>query len=104
MVPADFYRIGPAPVPVLLLSGAIDPVTPPRHGARVAQALGARARHVVVPAAGHGLLALPCVRDQVFRFVDADDEAAALAADGGCPATRPRPPVFVAPGAAEAPR
>ena len=104
VVPADFYRIGPAPVPVLLLSGAIDPVTPPRHGARVARALGARARHVVVPAAGHGLLALPCVRDQVFRFVDADDEAAALAADGGCPATRPRPPVFVAPGAAEAPR
>jgi pimeloyl-ACP methyl ester carboxylesterase len=104
LVPADFYRVGPAPVPVLLLSGAIDPVTPPRHGERVAQALGARARHVVVPAAGHGLLALPCVRDQVFRFVDADDEAAALAADGGCAAARPRPPVFVAPGSAEASR
>lgn len=103
-VPADFYRIGPAPAPVLLLSGAIDPVTPPRHGERVAQALGLRARHVVVPSAGHGLLALPCVRDQVFRFIDADDEAAALAADGGCPATRPRPPVFQSPGSGEAPR
>lgn len=101
-LPAAFYQVGPAPVPVLLLSGAADPVTPPRHGHRMAQALGARARHVVVPAAGHGLLGLPCVREQVFRFIDADDEAAALAAEGGCPAQRPRPPVFVAPGSAEA--
>lgn len=100
-VPADFYRVGTSAAPVLLLSGAIDPVTPPRHGERVAQALGARARHVVVPAAGHGVLALPCVRDQVFRFIDADDEAQALAADGGCPTSRPRPPVFSPPGAVE---
>jgi pimeloyl-ACP methyl ester carboxylesterase len=103
-VPDAFYRLAPAAAPVLLLSGAIDPVTPPRHGERVARALGARARHVVIPAGGHGLLALPCVRDLVFRFVDADDESAALAADGGCPAVRPRPPVFVSPGAAEAAR
>jgi pimeloyl-ACP methyl ester carboxylesterase len=39
-VPADFYRVPVSPAPVLLLSGAIDPVTPPRHGQRVAQALG----------------------------------------------------------------
>jgi pimeloyl-ACP methyl ester carboxylesterase len=101
-LPADFYQVGPAPVPVLLLSGAADPVTPPRHGQRMARVLGARARHVVVPAAGHGLLGLPCVREQVFRFVDADDETAALAAEGGCPAQRPRPPAFVPPGAGEA--
>jgi pimeloyl-ACP methyl ester carboxylesterase len=49
VVPADFYRVPASPVPVLLLSGAIDPVTPPRHGQRVAQALGGNARHVVVP-------------------------------------------------------
>lgn len=101
-LPAAFDHVAPAPVPVLLLSGAADPVTPPRHGQRMAQALGARARHVVVPAAGHGLLALPCVREQVYRFVDADDAAAALAAEGGCPAQRPWPPVFVAPGSTEA--
>ena len=100
-LPAAFYRVGPAPVPVLLLSGEADPVTPPHHGQRMARALGARARHVVVPAAGHGLLGLPCVREQVFRFVDADDDATALAAEGGCPAQRPRPPVYVAPGLAE---
>ena len=44
------------------LAGAVrrrlDPVTPPRHGERVARALGAKARHVVVPQAGHGVMAL----------------------------------------------
>lgn len=99
-VPAAFYRIGPAPVPVLLLSGALDPVTPPRHAQRVAAALGTLARHVVIPAAGHGQLGLPCVSEQVFRFVDAEDEADALAAAEACRMPRPRPPVFVPPGAA----
>ena len=55
-VPPEFYRIGPAPSATLVLSGGLDPVTPPRHGARVAESLGAKARHVVVPNAGHGTL------------------------------------------------
>ena len=82
-----------------MLSGGIDPVTPPRHGRRVADALGAKARHVVVPNAGHGVMALGCLRDAVFRFVDAasDDEALALNAD--CAAGVPRPPMFDLPGA-----
>jgi pimeloyl-ACP methyl ester carboxylesterase len=99
-LPADFHRLRPAPVPVLLLSGALDPVTPPRHGERVAAALGPKARHWVVPNAGHGLLGLDCLREQVFRFVDADDEAEALALDGRCAQALPRPPVFRPPAAA----
>ena len=94
-VPADFYRVPPSPAPVLLLSGGIDPATPPRHAARVAQALGAKARHVVVPQAGHGVMALGCMRDVLFRFIDADDEAQALAADTTCARNVPRPPAFV---------
>jgi pimeloyl-ACP methyl ester carboxylesterase len=93
-VPADFYRVSAAPVPVLLLSGAIDPATPPRHGHRVAQALGPRARHLVVPNAGHGVLGLGCLRDLVYRFVNADDEAEALALDLGCAEGLPRPSVY----------
>src|SRR5262249_24388609 len=62
-VPAAFYTIPASPAPVLLLSGGADPVTPPRHAARVAQALGARARQVVVPNLGHGVMALPCMGD-----------------------------------------
>jgi pimeloyl-ACP methyl ester carboxylesterase len=38
--------------PLLLLSGALDPVTPPRWG-EVVQARSTNARHVVFPAGGH---------------------------------------------------
>ena len=96
-VPAAFRQVPPAPVATLLLSGGIDPATPPRHAERVARALGAKARHDVVPNAGHGLLALPCVRDAVFRFVDAVDDGAALRVDAGCARDIPRPPAFVPP-------
>ena len=102
-VPAAFRQLPPAPAPTLLLSGGIDPATPPRHAERVARALGAKARHEVVPNASHGLLALPCVRDAVFRFVDATDVVEALRVDAGCARDIPRPPVFVPPGSGGAP-
>ncbi len=98
-VPAAFYTVPPAPAATLVLSGGADPVTPPRHGERVAKALGANARHVVVPQAGHGVMALPCMRDVVYRFIDAADAAAALAVDADCAAGVPRPPAFVPPAA-----
>lgn len=102
-VPPGFYTIAPSPTAALVLSGGLDPVTPPRHGARVAQALGSKARHVVVPQAGHGVLALACLRDVLFRFIDAEDDAAANAVDATCAQNIPRPPVFIpvarAPGA-----
>jgi len=94
-VPAAFYRVSASAAPVLVLSGGLDPVTPPRHGQRVAQALGARARHVVVPNAGHGVLKLGCLRDVLFRFIDAAQDADASAVDAGCAAAIPRPPAFV---------
>jgi pimeloyl-ACP methyl ester carboxylesterase len=102
-VDSAFRQVPPAGVPVLLLSGGIDPATPPRHAERVVRALGTKARHEVVPQAGHGLLALPCVRDAVFRFIDAADEADALRVDAGCARGIPRPPVFVPPGSGAAP-
>ena len=98
-VPAAFYTLPPAPAATLLLSGGADPATPPRHGQRVAQALGALARHEVVPQAGHGTLAIPCLRDAVHRFIDAPDDAAALAVDTGCARAIPRPPSFALPRA-----
>jgi len=102
-VSAAFRQMPPARVSVLLLSGGIDPATPPRHAERVAAALGAQARHEVVPQAGHGLLALPCVRDAVFRFVDAAGDADALRVDAGCARDIPRPPAFVPLGSGAAP-
>ncbi len=96
-VPAAFYTIPPSPAPVLLLSGSIDPATPPRHAQRVAQALGAKARHVVVPNAGHGTLSLPCVHDAAIRFLDVEDEAEAAKVDLACAARVPRPTFFTPP-------
>lgn len=103
-VPAAFYTVPVAPAPVLLLSGGADPVTPPRHGERVAKLLGAKARHVVVPQAGHGVMAIACMRDALFRFIDAGSDDEALKVDAGCAAAMPRPPAFrpvAAAGAAE---
>jgi pimeloyl-ACP methyl ester carboxylesterase len=93
-VPAAFYTMPPAPAPVLVLSGGLDPVTPPRHGERTAQALGAQARHVVVPNAGHGVMSIGCTRDVLFRFIDAVDPKDALAVDTACVESIPRPPAF----------
>ena len=101
-LPEAFYRIGPAITPVLLLSGGIDPATPPRHAKRVADALGAQARHVVAPNAGHGLLGSGCVPDLLYRFIDARDDADALTLDAACATAMPRPPVFVPPSASNA--
>jgi pimeloyl-ACP methyl ester carboxylesterase len=106
-VPRAFYSVPASPAPVLVLSGGIDPATPPRHGARVALALGASARHVVVPNAGHGVMGLGCMRDVVYRFVDADNDGDALTVDTGCALAIPRPPSFqpvTAPPLAEGPR
>jgi pimeloyl-ACP methyl ester carboxylesterase len=96
-VPAAFYAVGPAASPVLLLSGGLDPVTPPRHGERMAQALGARARHVVVAQAGHGVMSLACLREGVARFISSQDDSEALALDLACANTVPRPPAYQAP-------
>ncbi len=116
-VPPAFYTVVPTQVPTLVLSGGLDPVTPPRHGARVSQLLGPAAVHVVVPNAGHGLMGLACLRDQLYRFVDEADKpgrvvpvAASLATAGGaaassngavldlgCATAIPRPPNFLPP-------
>ncbi|MDP1790648.1 MAG: alpha/beta hydrolase, partial [Methylibium sp.] len=64
---------------------------------------GPRARHVVVPNAGHGVMAIGCTREVMHRFIDAEDEAQALAVDAGCLARLPRPPAFEPPRPAPPP-
>ncbi len=94
-VPAAFYSLPAAKTPTLLLSGGADPATPPRHGERVAKALGPQARHVVLPQAGHGVMGIGCMRDVVFRFVDAPTDAEALKVDASCATGVPRPGAFL---------
>lgn len=90
-VPEAFYSVPPAPVPVLLLSGGIDPVTPTRHGDAVAKALGAKTVHISVQHAGHGMLMNACIRDVNYRFIHAKDEKEALAVNQRCVKQIPRP-------------
>lgn len=63
-VAADFRTPVTARVPVLLVSGKYDPVTPPELADRVAKSLPL-ARHIVVPTSGHGSAAA-CPRAAVL--------------------------------------
>jgi pimeloyl-ACP methyl ester carboxylesterase len=97
-VPPDFYTTPVSKTPVLLLSGGIDPVTPPWHADKVAAALGTSARHIVLDNAGHGVLQQPCLTDVVASFINAKTDAQAIAVDASCVKQIPRPLVWVAPG------
>lgn len=55
--------------PALLLSGALDPVTPPHRAATAAKAM-ARAQQVVVANAGHGVSQLGCAPRLIREFLD----------------------------------
>ena len=96
-VPAGFYAIPLSAAPVLLLSGGLDPVTPPWHAARVAQALGPMARHIVLQHSGHGMLQQPCITDLATRFINAGTDRQAMDTDSGCVRQIPRPSVWIAP-------
>ena len=67
-VPPGFYEIPASRTPVLVLSGGLDPATPPRHGARVAEQLG-NARHIVAPYLGHIVSTSGCAPTQMARFI-----------------------------------
>ncbi|WP_405232903.1 alpha/beta hydrolase [Lentisalinibacter salinarum] len=66
----DFREPLDTDVPVLLLSGEFDPVTPPAWGDRAAAQYDT-ARHVVGPGQGHGLLPHGCTPRLVADFVAA---------------------------------
>jgi pimeloyl-ACP methyl ester carboxylesterase len=90
-LPTAFYTLPSTQAPTLVLSGGLDPVTPPRHGERVARALGPAARHIVVPNAGHGVLGVGCMGDLLHRFINAADDTAATGVDASCATGIPRP-------------
>ncbi|PPV07989.1 cysteine proteinase [Xanthomonas bromi] len=62
-------------LPVLLLSGELDPVTPPRYAQRVLQGLP-NARHVIAPGQGHGVFRLGCMPKVLSQFLQSADAKA----------------------------
>ena len=55
-------------IPVLALSGQVDPVTPPAYGERALEQLS-NARHLTLPGQGHGQLAIGCMPRVVTRYI-----------------------------------
>ncbi len=76
--------------PVLIFSGELDPVTPPRWGEHAAATLP-NSRHLVVPGTGHGTMMAGCAPELIGEFLDSTDPAA-LNAD--CLSGIARPPFW----------
>jgi pimeloyl-ACP methyl ester carboxylesterase len=70
--PADFRAPLSGKVPVLILSGEFDPVTPPRYGEEVLKTLP-NGRHLVVRGQGHNVLPVGCLPKLFASFVDTAD-------------------------------
>ena len=89
-VPADFVTQVSSKAAVLLVTGALDPVTPPRNAVEVARTLPNSVR-VIVPSGGHGLDGLDgltCI-DRLQREVIERGSGAGL--DTSCVAKIRRP-------------
>ena len=67
-VPPDVHTLVRSNVPVLLISGERDPVTPPSFAERVAHELP-HSRHVVFHGAAHGIGG-PCDRNLITGFIE----------------------------------
>jgi pimeloyl-ACP methyl ester carboxylesterase len=92
-VDADYYKPVASAVPALVLSGELDPVTPPTWGDEVTKHLS-NARHLVAPGTGHGVLGTACGVRLIHQFVES---ANAVGLDTGCLQAIRRPPFFLTP-------
>ncbi|MCE2513977.1 MAG: alpha/beta fold hydrolase [Acidobacteria bacterium] len=90
-LPDDYFEPVRSAAPALLLSGDLDPVTPPRWGETVMDGL-TDALHVVAPGAGHGVLPRGCTRDVVAEFIEAGTHAGL---DASCIERLRRPPFLL---------
>jgi pimeloyl-ACP methyl ester carboxylesterase len=70
--PANFRAPLTGDLPVLAISGELDPVTPPRYGDQAIQGL-ANARHLVLKGQGHTPLAVGCMPRLFAQFIEGAD-------------------------------
>jgi pimeloyl-ACP methyl ester carboxylesterase len=89
--PADFNEPVRSDRPVLLLSGQLDPVTPPRYGEAVVRHLP-NGRHLVAPGQGHNVFGSGCAPQLMGRFIAA---ANARDLDASCLQRLAPPPPIV---------
>lgn len=89
-LPTDYAQRVEAELPVLLLSGALDPVTPPSHGEALAANLPG-ATHLVAPQAGHGVTSYGCTPHLMGQFLRDPHEPL----DGACLESTEAPPFII---------
>ncbi len=70
-----FTRPFEGDLPTLLLSGELDPVTPPEYGEEVAKGLS-NARHLALKGQGHGVMGVGCMPRLIAQFIESTDPAA----------------------------
>jgi pimeloyl-ACP methyl ester carboxylesterase len=87
VLPTGYAAPVQSSVPALIISSAIDPVTPPRWGDAVHATLS-HSRHVVLRTASHAP-SDACVRQMVVRFIESAD---AGGVDASCADSPKRPP------------
>jgi pimeloyl-ACP methyl ester carboxylesterase len=68
-VDAEFFEPTKSDIPTLLLSGSLDPVTPPSQGDLAAKTL-TQQKHITVTGLGHIVSPHSCVRRIVRKFVE----------------------------------
>ena len=90
-LPKDFHEEVRSTAPVLILSGELDPVTPPSWGEVVAEGL-TKHLQVIVPGAGHGVSHLGCVPKLIESFIES---AATEGLDSSCVKEHQRLPFFL---------
>jgi pimeloyl-ACP methyl ester carboxylesterase len=71
-MPADFHAPIASDRPALLLSGELDPVTPPRYGEQVLRGLP-NGRHLVARGQGHNVMMAGCMPRLIGEFIDSAD-------------------------------
>jgi pimeloyl-ACP methyl ester carboxylesterase len=93
VVPADYTKPVDSDVPALVLSGDLDPVTPPSWGEEVTRHLR-NGRHFVSRGTGHGVATTPCGARVIDDFLE---RGSADGLDTKCFASPARPPFFLTP-------
>jgi pimeloyl-ACP methyl ester carboxylesterase len=92
-VEPSFYEPVQSSIQTLIMSGEIDPVTPPVWGEEIAKTLP-NSKHIVMPGTGHTAGGTGCGRRLIKAFIDA---GSAQNLDTSCVDKQTRPPYFVTP-------
>lgn len=79
--PADFNTALKGELPVLVLTGEFDPVTPPRYGQEIANRGLPKARWLTLRGQGHSVLGAGCMPKLLAQFIETAD---AKALDAKC--------------------